>query len=102
LGKLIQRLDVGGRVVIYGVSSGPETTLAIRDLFANDGNLEGFFLYREVERKPASDGLSRLMVLLADGRLKTHIEIDDSWDKIGPTAAKLISRAFHGKAVLRL
>jgi NADPH:quinone reductase len=102
LGKLIQRLDSGGRVVVYGVSAGPETTLAIRDLFASDGRMEGLFLYREVERKPASDGLSRLLALLADGRLKTHIEIDDSWEQIGPTAAKLIDRAFTGKAVLRL
>jgi hypothetical protein len=42
------------------------------------------------------------MALLADGRLKTHIDIDDSWEAIGPTAAKLIDRAFTGKAVLRL
>jgi NADPH2:quinone reductase len=102
LGKLIQRLGNGGCAVIYGVSAGPETTLAIRDLFASDSRVEGLFLYREVERKSASDGLSRLMALLADGRLKTHIDIDDSWEKIGPTAAKLIGRAFHGKAVLRL
>jgi len=102
LGKLIQRLDVGGRVVIYGVSAGPETTLAIRDLFASDGRVEGLFLYREVERKPASNGLSRLMALLADGRLRTHVDIDDSWETIGSTAAKLIGRAFHGKAVLRI
>jgi NADPH:quinone reductase-like Zn-dependent oxidoreductase len=102
LGKLIQRLDVGGRVIIYGVSAGTETTLAIRDLFASDARVEGLFLYREVERKSASDGLSRLMALLADGRLKTHIDIDDSWEAIGPTAAKLIDRAFTGKAVLRL
>jgi NADPH2:quinone reductase len=102
LGKLIQRLDTGGCVVIYGVSAGPETTLAIRDLFASDGRVEGLFLYREIERKSAGDGLSRLMALLADGRLKTHIDIDDNWGKIGPTAVKLIGRAFHGKAVLRL
>lgn len=102
LGKLIQRLDAGGRVVIYGVSAGPETALAIRDLFASDARVEGLFLYREVERKSASDGLSRLMALLADGRLRTHIDIDDNWETIGPTAAKLIDRAFQGKAVLRL
>ena len=102
LGRLIQRLDVGGRVIIYGVSAGPETTLAIRDLFASDARVEGLFLYREVERISASDGLSRLMALLADGRLKTHIDIDDSWEAIGPTAAKLIDRTFTGKAVLRL
>lgn len=102
LGKLIQRMDSGGRAVIYGVSAGPETTLAIRDLFASDGRVEGLFLFRELRRKSASDGLSRLMALLADGRLKTHIEIDDEWKAIGPTAAKLIKRAFFGKAVLRL
>ena len=88
--------------MIYGVSAGPEMPLAIRDLFASDGRVEGFFLYREVERKPASEGLSRLMTLLADGRLKTHIDIEDSWKMIGPTSAKLIDRAFQGKAVLRL
>ncbi|MEQ9640243.1 MAG: zinc-binding dehydrogenase [Alphaproteobacteria bacterium] len=102
LGKLIQRLDVSGRVVLYGVSAGPETPLAIRDLFVSDGRVEGLFLYRETDRESASKGLARLLALLADGRLKTHVDIDDSWETIGATAAKLIDRSFPGKAVLRL
>ncbi len=102
LGKLIQRLDGSGRVIIYGVSAGPETPLAVRDLFIADGRVEGLFLYRETDREAASKGLARLMSLLADGRLKTHVDIDDSWETIGATAAKLIDRSFPGKAVLRL
>lgn len=102
LGKLIQRLDDGGRTVLYGVSAGPETPLAVRDLFIADGRVEGLFLYREIEREPASRGLARLLALLADGRLRTHVDTDAGWETIGETAQKLIGRAFPGKAVLRL
>jgi NADPH:quinone reductase-like Zn-dependent oxidoreductase len=103
LGKLVQRLDDYGRAILYGVSAGPVMPMAIRDLMlTGDGRVEGFYLYREAEKESAARGLARLLALVADGRLKTHVDIDDSWETIGATAQKLIGRAFPGKAVLRL
>jgi NADPH:quinone reductase-like Zn-dependent oxidoreductase len=103
LGRLISLLDVDGRAILYGVSAGPQTPLAIRDLMLTGaGRVEGFYLYRESEFEAASKGLDRLLALLADGRLKTLVSLTGGWESIGETAEKLIKRSFPGKAVLTI
>ncbi len=101
LSTLLSRLDERGRAILYGVSDGLETTLAVRELMlTGDGRIEGFYLYRETEIESAAKGLDRLLGLLADGRLTTHVPVTGDWETIGETAARLISREFAGKAVL--
>ena len=103
LASLIAELEEGGRAILYGVSAGPTTPLAIRDLmFTGDGRVEGFYLYRESEIEYATRGLDRLLGLLADGRLVTHVPVTGAWSSIGETAARLIARNFPGKAVLTI
>lgn len=103
LSTLLSHLDVQGRAILYGVSAGPEATFAIRELmFTGGGQIEGFFLYRAADVEPASKGLSRLLRLLSDGRLKTQVSVTGSWENIGETATQLIDRAFAGKAVLKV
>ncbi len=103
LSKLLSQLDERGRAILYGVSAGPEATLAVRDLMlTGDGRIEGFYLYREAEIESAAKGLDRLLRLLADGRLTTHVAVTGNWENIGETAARLIGRDFAGKAVLTL
>ena len=103
LASLIAELEEDGRAILYGVSAGPTTPLAIRDLmFTGDGRVEGFYLYRESDIEYASRGLDRLLGLLADGRLVTHVPVTGSWENIGETAAGLIARDFPGKAVLTI
>jgi len=103
LGRLLTRLDDDGRAILYGVSAGQETTFAIRDLMlTGNGRAEGFYLTRDIQIERASKGLSRLLKLLADGRLRTLVSIDADWSTVGPTAAKLVARDFVGKAVLRI
>ena len=103
LASLIAELEEGGRAILYGVSAGPTPPLAIRDLmFTGDGRVEGFYLYRESEIEYATRGLDRLLQLLADGRLVTHVPVTGSWSSIGETAAGLIARNFPGKAVLTI
>ena len=103
LSKLLSQLDERGRAILYGVSAGAETGLAVRDLmFTGDGRVEGFHLYRESEIETAAKGLDRLLALLADGRLTTHVPVTGNWEKIGETAAQLIGRDFAGKAVLTI
>ena len=101
LSALLSQLDEQGRAILYGVSAGPEATLAIRQLmFTGGGRIEGFFLYREADIETATKGLDRLLRLVADERLKTHVSVTGEWENIGETAARLIGREFAGKAVL--
>ena len=103
LSTLLSQLDASGRAILYGVSAGLETTLAVRELMlTGDGRIEGFYLYRETEIESATKGLDRLLRLLADGRLATHVPVTGSWETIGETAAQLIGRDFPGKAVLTI
>jgi len=103
LSTLLSLLDERGRAILYGVSAGLETTLAVRDLMlTGDGRIEGFHLYRETEIEPAAKGLDRLLYLLADKRLTTHVPVTGDWQAIGETAARLIGRDFAGKAVLTI
>jgi NADPH:quinone reductase len=103
LSTLLSQLDDGGRAILYGVSAGQETNLAVRDLMlTGDGRIEGFYLYRETEIESATKGLDRLLALLADGRLTTHVPVTGNWETIGETAAQLIGRDFAGKAVLTI
>ena len=103
LSNLLPQLDERGRAILYGVSAGPEATLAVRDLFlTGDGRIEGFHLYRETEVESAAKGLDRLLRLLADKRLMTHVPIIENWKDVGETANQLIQRDFPGKAVLTI
>ena len=77
--------------------------MAVRDLFlTGDGRIEGFHLYRETEVESAAKGLDRLLRLLADKRLMTHVPIIENWKDVGETANQLIQRDFPGKAVLTI
>ena len=103
LASLIAELEEDGRAILYGVSAGPTTPLAIRDLmFTGDGRVEGFYLYRESDIEYASRGLARLLGLLAGGQLVTHVPVTGSWEDIGEPAAGLLARDFPGKAVLTI
>jgi len=103
LSRLMPLLEPAGRCVIYGVTAGAEATLPIRALMGTgSGRVEGFHLYRESEHEHASRGLGRLLALLADGRLRTHIAVREDWSAVGRTAVALIERRYTGKAVLTL
>jgi len=103
LGQVLTRLDDDGRAILYGVSAGQQTTFAIRDLMlTGNGRVEGFYLTRDIQIERASKGLSRLLKLLANGRLRTLVSIDADWSAVGESAARLMARDFTGKAVLRI
>ena len=69
--------------------------MAIRDLMlTGNGRAEGFYLTRDIQIERANKGLSRLLKLLADGRLRTLVSIDADWSTVGPTAARLMARDF--------
>lgn len=101
--NLVDALGDNGRLVVYGVSAGADAAVPIRSLmFTGDGRIDGFHLYRESEKETASKGLTRLMRLMLEGRLKTEITVRKEWTDIGEVAQGLIDRTYVGKAVLTL
>jgi NADPH:quinone reductase-like Zn-dependent oxidoreductase len=94
---------MSGRLVTYGISGGLEATIPVRAmLLSGDGRIDGFHLYRESEKESASKGLTRLMRLMLDGKLKTHVSVQKDWSAVGEVAVGLIDRTYAGKAVLTI
>lgn len=103
LGNALSMLAPRGTCVSFGVSGGAESTFDVRSFFFTGGaRLYGFILFHEVLAHPASDGLSRLVRLVADGSLTPRIEVEADWTEIGEVAARLMDRGYTGKAVLRV
>lgn len=101
--KLMDALDASGRLVTYGVSAGADAEIPLRNLLlSGDGRIDGFHLYRESEIESANKGLTRLMRLMIDGRLKTDVAVERDWRHIADVAKALIDREFAGKAVLTI
>ena len=103
LSNALTMLAPGGVCVSFGVSSAPEVTFDARSFYLTGGaSLYGFILFHEILSKPPSDGLARLLRLVADGALKPRIELEASWEEIGAVAERLTNRGYTGKAVLHV
>ena len=103
LGEALGMLAPGGTCVAFGASGGTETTFDVRSFYFTGGaNLYGFILFHEIIAKPASEGLGRLVGLVAEGRLRPRISVEGSWVEVGTVAQSLLDRGYHSKAVLRV
>ena len=103
LGDALGMLATGGTCVSFGTSAGNEVTFDARGFYLTGGaRLRGFILFHEVRARPASDGLARLLKLVADGRLKSNISVREPWTAVGEVAQRLLERGYTGKAVLRV
>lgn len=103
LGDALGMLATGGTCVSFGTSAGNEVTFDVRDFYlTGNASLRGFILFHEVRARPASDGLARLLKLVAEGRLKTNVSVEESWTEVGEVAQRLLDRGYTGKAVLRV
>ncbi|MGH7906136.1 MAG: zinc-binding dehydrogenase [Candidatus Binataceae bacterium] len=102
LGAALSMLSPGGMCVLFGTSEAGETTFDARQFYSNGAVLYGFILFSEVKSQPPSQGLARLVSLLAEGRLKSPIEVKAPWSEIGVVAERLWNREIAGKAVLTL
>jgi NADPH:quinone reductase len=56
----------------------------------------------ELNYEPAREGLSRLVQLMAEGRIRSHISEEASFDRIGEMARAFIDRKVRGKAVVHI
>jgi NADPH2:quinone reductase len=103
LAGTLAMLATGGTCVSFGISAGAESTFDVRSFYFTGGaTLYGFFLFYEVLARPASEGLARLLRLVADGTLQPRIELEAPWEEIGDVAERLVDRDYAGKAVLHV
>jgi NADPH:quinone reductase-like Zn-dependent oxidoreductase len=101
LGEALGLLAPWGTCVSFGPSAGTQATFDVPRFYRTGGaTLYGFFLFPELTREPASQGLARLLALVAAGRLRPEIAVQDSWTAIGQVAQHLLDRRYSGKAVL--
>ena len=101
LGTALTLLAPGGSCVLFGVSAGGDATFNPGAFFRTGGaGMYGFFIFDEVKRQPAGQGLARLVRLIADKRLHPRIEVEAPWTDIAEVARQLMDRRYPGKAVL--
>jgi NADPH:quinone reductase len=100
---VLENLAIDGTCVTFGATAGSNITFNASQFYGKGGiSLYGFILFHELRKQPASEGLARLVKLVADGTLVPHIALEESWEAIASTAQQLTDRSFLGKAVLYL
>jgi NADPH2:quinone reductase len=103
LAGTLAMLATGGTCVSFGISAGAESAIDVRSFYYTGGaTLYGFYLFYEVLARPASEGLERLLRLVADGTMQPRIELEAPWAEIGDVAERLVDRDYAGKAVLHV
>lgn len=103
LGAALKMIAPDGMCVLYGVSASSTTTFDAATFMRTGGaRLYGFILFHEILSRPASQGLARLVAMVAAGRLNPQIELEAPFAQIAEVANKLYSRGIAGKAVLHL
>ena len=97
----LKLLAEDGLLVTYGTSAERTSTIEVAPFYLKGGNaIYGFYLFRELEREPAGRGLSRLVALLAAGKLDVRIDDVLPIARIGDAADRLWNRGVTGKLVV--
>jgi NADPH:quinone reductase-like Zn-dependent oxidoreductase len=95
-------LEPKGTVVIFGNSSGEETTLSFRDFGgANNSRIQSFHSFASGPEEAFAPDLALLAGLIAKGALKPQIE-EHSWRDFAMVAKALSERRVQGKAIFRI
>lgn len=103
LAAALKMIAPGGMCVLYGVSEASEVTFDAATFMRTGGaSLYGFILFHLLPYKPASQGLARLVKMVAENRLHPQIELEAPFDRIAEVAKKFYDRGVAGKAVLLL
>jgi NADPH:quinone reductase-like Zn-dependent oxidoreductase len=103
LSGAISKVAPGGTIVMFGNSSREETPISFSNFAGHAGaRLLAFFVY--LSGTPASMGedLAKLVSMVAAGRLKPEIGLEDSWHNVYKAAAALRDRKVNGKAVFHI
>jgi NADPH:quinone reductase len=100
-GKILAMLASRGVCVIFGTTAGADPVISARQFYSTGSTtLYGMLIFQELQREPAGVGLKILADLVAAGKLRPHIALEDSWRNVAKVAKKLTEREFVGKAVL--
>jgi NADPH:quinone reductase len=95
-------LEPKATVVIFGNSSGAETSLSFRDFGpANNARIQSFHSFASGPEEAFGPDLALLAGLIATGALKPEIE-EHSWRDFASAAKALAERRVRGKAVFRI
>jgi NADPH:quinone reductase len=100
LAGAINKVAPGGTIVMFGNSSREQTPVSFPSFAGHAfARLLAFFVYES--GTPASMGvdLAKLVSLVAAGKLKPEIGLEDSWHNVYRAAAALRDRKVNGKAV---
>jgi NADPH2:quinone reductase len=95
-------LEPRGTVIIFGNSSGEETSLSFRDFgAANNSRIQSFHSFASGPEEEFAPDLSLLMSLVADGALEPQI-VEHGWRELPRIAGELRDRRVNGKAIFRV
>jgi NADPH:quinone reductase-like Zn-dependent oxidoreductase len=95
-------LEPKGTIVIFGNSSGEETSLSFRDFGpANNARIQSFHSFASGPEEAFAPDLALLAGLIAKGALKPEIE-EHSWRHFAAIAKALDERRVQGKAIFRV
>jgi NADPH2:quinone reductase len=103
LAGAISKVAPGGTIVMFGFSSREETPISFPNFAGHAGaRLLAFFIYES--GTPASMGidLAKLVSLVAAGKLKPEIGLEDSWHNLYRATKALRDRKVNGKAVFHI
>lgn len=104
LGNILTMVAPGGVCVTYGATASAEATIDVARFYrAGLPTFAGFQMFSafpEASVPPAASDLKRLANLVADGRLRPHVEVEAPWTEVGKLAVDLTERRFDGKAVI--
>ena len=91
-----------GTIVIFGNSSGEETSLSFRDFgAANNSRIQSFHSFASGPEEEFAPDLGLLASLVADGSLKPQI-VEHDWHEFSRVAGELRERRVNGKAIFRI
>lgn len=103
LSNCMNMLSEDGTCVSFGNLSESDTTFnAWSFMMRSRPWLYGFIIHKEFDFAPASEGLSRLLTLISEGKLKTHIGAEEPVERINEIAQNLSEHKIKGKAVIRM
>ena len=95
-------LENQGVCVLYGTARTSNASLDEQAFIDRNIRLHGLTLFDELRRKPAAEGLRRLLALAAEHALQPHIDLEDAWTNAAAVARRLLRREIIGRAILHL
>ncbi len=103
LATALHLVEAKGAVVVYGNSSGEQTTIGFADFRGGQNSrLQSFFYFTSGPEEQFAPDLALLVSLVADKSLTPQTGPERSWREIAHVAEELRERRLGGKAVFRV